>query len=299
METVAFDCPHCGRVCAFKDRYIGRRARCTHCNTRFYVPAAGQPARPIAPVYADDQTFSGFWTALLKDTPAVLLHPHSLAGLGIMIILSLLRYQIGHPLNILRIGLLMFPYGILTLLPTTLFQCWYLIETIQATIDQQQGDALPLFVGPGWLDRFYEAIGNTYMLLMLTALSLLPAMVLAGLLPPDTAMARWAVPIAAAGGVYVLPLALTIFAYSRDMLLCFRLDCILRASRKAFWPHLLLAAMSLATLIVLTNADFYARTAAPDKTVVNIALHSAAVVLSLLTARAAGLFYRHYGCYLP
>jgi hypothetical protein len=92
---------------------------------------------------------------------------------------------------------------------------------------------------------------------------------------------------------------MTIYAYSRDIVLSFRLDCILRAARKAFWPYKTLYVLALAIAALVWQFPFYALKAPPETIVPGTVSHVIATGLLLLAARTAGLFYRHYGCYLP
>jgi hypothetical protein len=105
--------------------------------------------------------------------------------------------------------------------------------------------------------------------------------------------------IVAAVGLFFLPLSLTIYAYSCDILLSFRLDFVLRAARKAFWPHLAIYLQFLVIAILFWQSSFYAKNAPPGTIEQSVIFHGLAAGLSILAARTAGLFYRHYGCYLP
>jgi hypothetical protein len=300
MATLEFECPQCGQICAFDDRHVGRRARCTKCNALFLIPAAGQPAHTLKQAILDDGPFSGFWTALLRDTPKALLHPHSLAGILLMVCASVVRFYIGHPMLVVLIFLFIpipLPVGIFATVITVGFQSRYLFDIIQSAADHD--DPLPWALEGTYAERLFQSIVGAYSLLVLTAASLAPAGLMWFILKKAKVEADWPVMVAAAVGLFFLPLMLTIYAYSRDLLLSFRLNVVLRAARKAFWPHMVLVGLMLAIAAMLWQSFFYARNAPPQTLFQNAVLHGLAAGLSVLTARAAGLFYRHYGCYLP
>ena len=300
MATLEFECPQCGQICAFDDRHVGRRARCTKCNALFLIPADGQSATVLKPTLLEDGPFSGFWTALLRDTPKAFVHPHSLAGIMLMVCASVVRFYIGHPLLVVLIFLLLpipLPVGIFATVITVGFQSRYLFDIIQSTADQD--DPLPRALEGTYAERLFQSIVGAYSLLLLTTASLVPAGLMWFILKKAAIETDWPIWIAAAIGLFFLPLALTIYAYSRDILLSFRLNFVLRAARKAFWPHLTLYILMLAIAAMLWQSFFYARNAPPETLGRNAVLHGLAAGLSVLTARAAGLFYRHYGCYLP
>lgn len=300
MATVDFGCPECGQVCAFDDRHVGRRARCTKCNALFLIPAAGQPAHAIKQAVLDDGPFSGFWRALCLDTPRAFLHPHSLAGILLMVCASVVRFYIGHPMLVVLIFLILpvpLPVGIFATVITVGFQSRYLFDIIQSAADQD--DPLPRVLEGTYAERLFQSIVGAYSLLVLTAASLAPAALTWFILKKAAVEADWPVMAAAAVGLFFLPLMLTIYAYSRDILLSFRLNVVLQAARKAFWPHMVLVGLTLAIAALLWQSSFYARNAPPQTLFRSAVLHGIAAGVSVLTARAAGLFYRHYGCYLP
>lgn len=301
MATVEFTCPRCGQICAFQDRFVGRRARCTKCSAYFLIPPAGQPAVALKPVLFEDGPYSGFWTALLKNTPAAMLNPYSITAAVIMIFLSLLRFYIGHPHFVIMLPLLIFvvpvPIGIFVTILTSLSQSRYLFNALQSTADHN--DPLPNYLDGTYVDRFFDAIVSAYVLLTLTAVFFAPAGLTLFVLRKTGVSTRWPVVVAFAVGLFFLPLSLTIYAYSRDMILSFRLDFILRAARKAFGPHLVLYGQTLAISALLWKSSFYAHKAPPEAIFPGIVCHILAAGLILLAVRTAGLFYRHYGCYLP
>jgi hypothetical protein len=301
MATIEFTCPECGQICAFQDRFVGRRARCTKCSTYFLIPPAGQPARTLKPALSVEGPFSGFWPALLKGTPKALLHPNSLSAIAIMVIMSILRFFYGHPMFIISLPLLIFvvpvPVGIFVSVLTILSQSRYLFNVIQSTADQS--DPFPLYLDGTYVDRFYDAIISAYILLTLTTLFLAPAGLTVFVLKKAGFQTYLPAVVPAAVGLFFLPLSMTIYAYSRDLVLSLRLNFIVRAARKAFWPHLTLYAQMLVIAALLWKSSFFSFKAPPETLFYSAVFHALVAVFSLVAARTAGLFYRHYGCYLP
>ncbi|NLK42120.1 MAG: hypothetical protein GX298_08735, partial [Planctomycetes bacterium] len=105
--------------------------------------------------------------------------------------------------------------------------------------------------------------------------------------------------IAAAAGLFVLPLSLTIYAYSRDFFLALRWNLIVRAAKKTFLPHLALYVQALAIAALFWKSTLFIQTT-PEQIVVKTSVcHILMTLLTLILARSCGLFYRHYGCYMP
>ena len=300
MATVEFECPKCGQVCAFGDQHVGRRARCTKCNTCFLIPRTGQRAYVLKPAVSEDGPWSGFWTALFKGTPAALCCPDSLAATAILIILSVLRFALGHPFYVIPIPIFLFvipvPVGIFVTVLTALSQSRYVFNIIQSAADHS--DPLPPYMDGNCVDRFFDGIVSAYTFAVLAAVFLAPAG-LAFLFTKTVMQARWPVVIAAAVGLFFLPFSMAIYAYSRDLILSFRLDYIVRAARKAFWPYLAVYVLTLAVAVMFWKSSFYAFNAPPETFFRDGVMHAAATVLMILAARTGGLFYRHYGCFLP
>lgn len=301
MTTLEFECPKCGQVCAFGSQYAGRRARCTKCSSRFTIPAPGQTAQIIKPTFVEDGPWSGFWKALCWGTPKAFFHTHSLAAIVLMVCTSVLCFYYGHPFFVIYIPFFMaplpVPVGIFVTLLTVGFQSRYLFDVIQSTADQD--DPLPWVLEGTYADRLLQSIVSAYTLLLLTAISLAPAGLFWFILKTSGVETRWPVVPIAAAGLFFLPLSLTIYAYSRDILLSFRLDLVLQAARKAFWPHLTLYLQFLVIAILFWQSSLYAKDAPPETLGRSALFHGLAAGLGILAARTAGLFYRHYGCYLP
>ena len=300
MATLEFTCPQCGQVCAFGSQHAGRQARCTKCNTRFTIPAAGQTAHIVKSAVLEDGPYSGFWKALFPGTLKALFHTHSFVGILLMVCASVVRFYIGHPLLVVLIFLFIpipLPVGIFATVLTVGFQSRYLFNIIQSTADQD--DPLPWVLEGTYAERLLHSIVSAYNLLVLTAASLLPAGLMWFAFKKAGVQTHLPVIAAAAVGLFFLPLSMTIYAYSRDILLSFRLDFVLRAARKAFWPHLALYLQMLAIAALFWQSSFYLRNAPPEIVGRSAVFHGIAAMLSILAARTAGLFYRHYGCYLP
>lgn len=301
MATVEFECPKCGQICAFGDRHVGRRARCTKCSTYFLIPAAGQQACALKPTFLEDGPWSGFWKALFKDTPAALLCPAGLMAASVFIACSVLRFYCGHPFFVIYVPfffyMLPLPVGIFVSVLTSLPQCRYFFHIIQSTADQN--DPLPPFLEGTCVDRFFDGIISVYNFTVLAAVLMAPTGLTFYILYKTGVQARWPVVIVAADGLFFLPLAMTIYAYSRDLILSFRLDYIFRAACKAFGPYLTVYVLTLTIAALFWKSSFYALKAPPETLLRDGVIHAAAAALMILAARTAGLFYRHYGCYLP
>ena len=301
MTTLQFNCPQCGQVCAFDSKYIGRRIRCTKCSARFLIPADGQPARIIKqPTFADGP-YSGFWKALLRSTPKTLFQAHGFMAAIFMVFTFVLRFFYGHPFFVVYVPFFFsqvpIPIGVFVLAITTGFQCRYFLEMIQSMCDQE--DILPWVLEGASQDRLFQAIIATYNLLILTAANLAPAGLVWFILKKAGIQTLWRVMAVAAVGLFFLPLSLTVYAYSRDVFISFRLDCVLRAARKAFWPHMALYLQFLAIAALFWHSPFFAKDAPIESIKQGVLFHTIIAVLSIPAARTAGLFYRHYGCYLP
>jgi len=80
--TITFHCPHCGGLCAFDDRYAGRRARCTSCQQLFIIPSQnGQKPQKVKVKERLDGAISGFYRAVFVGSWKAFVGQAGIAGL--------------------------------------------------------------------------------------------------------------------------------------------------------------------------------------------------------------------------
>ena len=63
--TIEFNCPNCNAVIAFADKHGGKRAHCTSCQQRFFIPLKSHgKAKKIKPPKEKGEPISGFYHAV-------------------------------------------------------------------------------------------------------------------------------------------------------------------------------------------------------------------------------------------
>lgn len=301
MTTITFNCPSCGYLCAFKDVYAGRRAKCLRCNQVFVIPDSdGQKAKKVIPPKEYDEPLPGYYEAVLKNSWRAIFNFQSLPVLIFIVFLTVVKFYTFHMnyaipffsiVIYLPIGWIIafFVYG-------GLFWCY--AEIVCATAFDVE--ALPeISFGEGIIGYIATAFKTLYSFAMALFIVLLPAIVFIYIFRVAGIHNKFAIIPFYVLAAFLFPMALMIVTISRDLMLLARPVYFFTPIKKAFRHYLFLTALFLFALFLHDISPIYKDVINRNTGVIyaNILAAIAIQIPAIVSMRAAGLFYRHFACY--
>ena len=304
--TITFHCPKCDALCAFDDKYAGRRAKCLKCRQLFIIPASS--ADKIVTVVSQEpmqEPLPGFYEALFKKSWKVFTGNDSAAWLGLMgllvcanFFLGQLNFQMtiqgrGSPIQIIL------PFGYLTNIIVWGFLFWCYMEIIRwTTLDMDEFPSVGLKLGS---TAFLNIAKSMYMFFITMLVVQLPYLASVGILKMlglNLSVISYALMFC---GFFIFVFMFMMVAIKHDIMMAVRFDLIIEPLKKAFRPYALTAGIFAVLCAVQLMIPDYENSR--DKSFVFTALslfaHIAVQAAAIISMRTIGLFYRHYNCYLP
>ena len=304
MTTIIFNCPDCKYLCAFKDVYAGRRARCLRCNQVFIIPAESNgPVQKVKQPAEFEEPLPGFFEAVFKYSWRAIFNKQSLATLLFILIVITLKFftiHLDYSFTIPcrsggTVGVLL-PVGsvIAAFVWGGIFWCY--AEIIYATAFDTEILPQITFGGIGFLFKVLESLYSFFVALVVV---LLPAIIAKMIFILAGIRSQWPLLPFVVLGMFLLPMAVLTISIGRDLTMLFRPDYLFRPVKKAFWHYLFLAGLFIITWqLQFASRNFGDIAGGSDFVVLlNLAAVLAIQVLAVFTMRATGLFYRHFACY--
>ncbi len=305
MATITFNCPDCKYLCAFKDIYSGRRARCLRCNQVFIIPDKnGAHARKIKPPKEFDEPLGGFYGAVFKNSLSAIFNKQSLAVLLFILVMTALKFFTVHldsSFTIIgrsgaKFGFYL-PVGkiIAVFIWGGIFWCY--AEIIYSTAFDVE--LLPQVTFGGGAGYVISVLKSFYSFAVALIMVLLPAIATNMIFSAVGIKSKWPVFPFAVLGMFLFPMAVLTMSIGRDLTMLLRPDYFFRPIKKAFRHYLFLAGLFIITWQLQYMSVNYGDIAgSPDSMILlNLAAAGAIQILAIFTMRATGLFYRHFGCF--
>ena len=248
--TIQCNCPQCGRVCAFKACYAGRRARCLNCQARFTIPthpgraAALQNPEPLRPL-------PGFYANALHGGVKAFIHRESLVGLIFCAVLVTFHFLLGDVDLSFTLFAFRPPLVIGWVVTLVTFGCfaWYSMEIIVAA--RMGVEPLPP-VEPGrGFEFIWLVIKSCYLFAVTLIVALLPASFVSAWFEYCGVNIGPLYYIFAALCLLLWPINLAIIALEVPLWRIFRYDLLVVAIVKTFVPYVFTAVLTLAAFFVL------------------------------------------------
>lgn len=302
--TIEFRCPRCSQVCAFREAHAGRRARCLKCGQHFIVPSeSGQKPQKVKLAERPEGPFGGFYRAVWK-LPRDL---NTLTGVLFLLVLAVLFFLLRQanfdiPVYMQATGKtvhILVPFGLAVsaLLWGMVFH--YNMEILQyAAFDLDSFP--PMVIGGGVFSFIVLCLRGLYIVTVCVLVALLPV---AAVWLPMKALGvepLWLYWLAAAPGLFLLPVILAAVGLSGDLMNALRPDLYLRTIRQTLRPYLYtcLFVIPCAVLLYFMYPKGLIPKIGPAVNALYLLGQIAAVLYSAFTARVLGLFCRHYNCYM-
>ncbi len=306
MATITFNCPNCEYLCAFKDIFSGRRARCLNCNQIFIIPATeNEKIQTIKPPKEEfDEPLGGFYKAVFKKSLPAIFNKQSLATLLFILIAAALKFFVAHLDYSFKIPCqsggtiaILLPVGsvIAGLAWGGIFWCY--AEIIYATaFDIELLPKIYFGGGFGYLFKALESLCSFFIALVVV---LLPAIVAKIIFIKTGIQSEWPVFPFAILGMFLFPMAILIVSIGRNLTMLFRPDYFFVPIKKAFRHYLFVAGLFILAWQLQYVSLNYGDIAERSSLVIlmNLLAALAIQILAVFTMRATGLFYRHFACY--
>lgn len=296
--TIRFNCPNCGELIAFADKYCGKQARCTSCGERFIIPSQDKEVpKKVALSKEKAEPLQGFYHAVFIDSLKVFVKPQNATGLVFIAAAVCFKFFAGHTDYSWTAGGFRFqaPTGLVITLAAWGCLFWYYMEMI--CLAASDTEELPDVDMGGLFGFIWNIIKSLYMFSFALIAVQLPCIIFIAISKKVGITSQ----ILSLMGLFAFPMAILPVAIDGDFTLLFRPDYLLKPITKAFWPYLVVVGLLISTwklqLITLEYGDLLAR----GNLVVGLHLLAKLAVqaLAIISMRSIGLFRHYYSCHFP
>lgn len=309
--TITFNCPKCENLCAFHDIHAGKRAKCTKCWQVFVIPPEdGQKPEKvkIKEEFVLDGPFSGFYRAVFRESWKIFSSRQNIVVLLLITTLLCFKFFLGGLYSEFsafvpatgKFITIPLPIGALITLFVWAFLFWYYTELIYSTAFGLEVLPHPHIESVRELE--WNIIRSAWMLFISLAIVLAPAAVAFLITLKIGSVNRLLVYGLAILGFFFFPMTVLIVSIGRDVVLLFRLDYIVKPIVRAFRPYTAAAVLTIAAAFLQFRIANHIGHI-PSVSVISMALYLlanfAVQVIIIISMRSIGLFYRHYGCFVP
>ncbi len=297
--AITFQCPHCGNLCAFEAKYVGRRARCTKCMQRFIIPSGNNA--PVEKVLEKPGVpISGFYRSVFIGSRKVLWGRDNILVAVFIIAMVTFKFFIGH------FNFSFLVPGFAVNIPIdwiTIIICWgglfwfYMAVVESAALGFDELPDIEMGEGLAWI---VTIIKSNYLFIVALILAELPFMVAITVLREkfgvDWAWLRHGLLLA---GFFFFPMILLTISSAEQLWMVFRPDYIVVPICRAFRAYLVCTGLvGVAVVMQLVTVEYGALEDARWWLVAaHLLFDILAVIVAVLAMRSVGLFYRHYSCY--
>jgi len=302
--TVEFNCPHCGALIAFDSRHAGKRAKCLQCDRKFLIPAHSfEKARKVAPEpKPKEDPIPGFYRAVFLGSRKTFLHPQSVTPLAFVIAVVCFRFFLA--------GACCLNYVASFLIWGWLFG-FYLNLIHQTAQDEEALPEIELGTSITFLWYVLQPMFVFAYTLFLVELPFIITLSLAqrhgityGQVWSGHTPLHLLLQVFQLGGLFLFPAAILTLAVGQDFALL-RPDYLLAPIFRAFFPYLTVVLLLIATCLLEMHTiqytgkspTFDAPHLSPTDAAQHLSVNLLVQVLAILSMRAIGLLYRHYGGY--
>lgn len=301
--TIEFNCPNCNAVIAFGDQHAGKRARCTSCQQKFYIPSKSheKAKKEKPPKKETGEPIPGFYHAVFIDSWKLFVEPKNAAGLLFILIVVVFKFFTANQnisLFIQRESLafdIYIPLGWASRGAAWGCLLWFYSEIIYSTGFDE--DEFPEITIGGFYSFIWKIVSSVYkifVLLLVVGWPYFLALVILKYLKVELPILLYPLMF---GGLFLLPIGILTIAVGRDLTML-RPDYIFIPIRRAFTPYLVTAVILGGALIWQVFTRQY-EGLNQDGVVTYLGLNVLIQACVLVAMRSIGLFYRHYSCHLP
>jgi len=299
--TIQFKCPTCNALIAFRDKHIGKRARCLTCRQLFVIPAKdGEIPQKIKPQpEAKGQPIPGFYRAVFIDCWKLFVKPQNATGLVFVVAAVSFKFFTGHTDYSCTVGgfRIQLPTGLIITLAAWGCLFWYYMELICSTAFDVEG--LPDVYMGGLFGFIWNIVKSLCTFTIALLVVQLPCIILLVILSAMKVESTVITHILAIAGLFVFPIAILTFSVGGEISMIFRPDYLFKPIANAFWPYLMVAGLFVLVWELQLRTVGYGQLLGRGSLTIGLHLFAnlAVQALFLVSMRSIGLFYRHYNCH--
>ena len=301
--TIQFKCPTCNAVIAFRDKHIGKRARCLTCRQLFVIPAKDHeiPQKIKPQPEAKGQPIPGFYRAVFIDCWKLFVKPQNVTGLVFVIAAVSFKFFTGHTDYSCTVGgfRIQAPIGLVVTLAAWGCLFWYYMEIISSTAFEVE--ELPEVYMGGFFGFIWNIVKSLCTFAIALLIVQLPCIIFLVISTKDGN--NWPVitHILTIAGLFVFPIAILTFSVGREISMMFRPDYLFKPIANAFWPYLTVVGLFVLVWELQSRTVGYGQLIGRGSLAIGLHLFAnlAVQALFLVSMRSIGLFYRHYNCHFP
>lgn len=300
--TITFKCPKCKGICAFHDKHTGRRARCCRCNQLFIIPSDDEEkAKKVKTQWQEEGPISGFYRAVFVDNWKMFSDPANITGFVFVITLVVFKFffkHVDYSIDV-NICIIYFPFGLIIHYAAWGCLCWYYMQIIYSTAFEEE--VLPDVYMGSLYGFVWNILKSIYIFIISVIIVEIPFFLTFIILKKTDIEQLLLLKAIAILGLFLFPIVLFTISIGQDFWMLIRPDYLFRPISKAFLPYLVVAGFILLSGVILySNKEFYPEML--DRGYLYVAMHFCyniiGQIIALAGVRSAGLFYRHYSCYL-
>ena len=227
--TITFSCPYCDNLCAFPEKHAGRRARCTKCEQRFFIPARqGDDAVKIEATPKPEISLPGFYKAALINNWKIFADYQNITPLAFIASLVCFRFFLAHIDFSFTMGhfRVLLPFGLIVVIITWGCQLWYYMENVySASLNAKELADTKIGLG---LDFFWNIIKSIYLFIVAMILAELPFLIIVAILKKIGLEQPYILQFITLGGAFLFPTIIYILSGGWDLWLVFRIDYLIK-----------------------------------------------------------------------
>jgi len=298
--TIEFNCPNCNAVIAFADKHAGKRAHCTSCQQRFFIPLKShEKAKKIKPPKEKGEPVPGFYYAVFLGSWKLFTNFKNAADFIFILVVVVFKFFTANQNISLHIQghWLAFdfyiPLGWASRGAAWGCLFWFYSEMIYDTGFEQ--DELPIVTIGGFYTFIWKIVKSVYEIFVILLVVGLPFVI--ALLILKWLQVEWPALLYPLlfGGLFLLPMGILTVAVGRDLTML-RPDYLLAPIFKAFTPYLVTAIILGGAIFSQIATSQYAGQSL-NKAAIYLSLNFLVQAFVLVAMRSIGLFYRHYSCH--
>ena len=305
--AIAFLCPKCKGLCAFKDQYAGKRARCTTCQTRFIIPDkdGGKPVLVKVEYYDDGDAVSGFYRAVFVESWGMFGSTKNITGLVLVLAAVVFKFILANRNISMSVHVpatggnvdVFLPFGSICEGVCWGVIFWYYMEIIYSVAFGN--DELPTLNIKSAAELFGKGVMSAYYFMLTLFIVFLPSVIILIVNSKIEADIKWAAYVAAIISGVLFPAAILRVSVMQDIYSLLRIDRLIYPLIKIPRQYGVVTVLVIITIVVehFTNNYNRAIVAEPYLIALNLTGKLVGQVPGLVAMRSVGLLFRHYEGY--
>lgn len=300
--TITFQCPKCGRLCAFGDRHAGKRARCTSCQQLFIIPSeAGEKVRKVEA--GRGEPLAGFYRAVLVNSWKAFANLAGVTGFvfaAAAVTFKFFLRDADYSFTVAGGYVVHLPLGWLATITAWGCLFWYYMQIIRcAAFDEGELPEVDIDTG-GVFGFSWNIFKSIYLFIVALIVAELPFVVIITILGKMGLGWSALSHVLLLVGLFSFPMVILTLTTADQLWMVFRPDYIWRPIAKALRPYLVTAGLVMLAVVLQWLTVGYSQLPGRTRTVVglHLAANIGVQIIAIIAMRSIGLFCRHYGCYL-